>query len=67
LKGDEGSVTVPRILITNPDSLAVALQAQYYASQDILRKMLHDFPWLVFDEFHAYSPKQIPSSDVFCG
>jgi CRISPR-associated helicase Cas3 len=61
LKGDEGSVTVPRILITNPDSLAVALQAQYYASQDILRKMLHDFPWLVFDEFHAYSPKQIPS------
>ena len=51
----------PRVLVTNPDSLAVALQALYYNSESILREVIHRFPWLVFDEFHAYAPKQIPS------
>ncbi len=51
----------PRILVTNPDSLAVAMQALYYNGESILREVLHRFLWLVFDEFHAYSPKQIPS------
>lgn len=61
LKGEEGALPKPRILVTNPDSLAVALQALYYNSESILREVLHRFPWIVFDEFHAYAPKQIPS------
>jgi len=61
LKGEEDAPSKPRILVTNPDSLAVALQALYYNSESILREVLHRFPWIVFDEFHAYTPKQIPS------
>ncbi len=61
LKGEEDVPSKPRILVTNPDSLAVALQALYYNSESILREVLHRFPWIVFDEFHAYTPKQIPS------
>lgn len=61
LRGDGDLPGRPRILVTNPDSLAVALQALYYDSETILREVIHRFPWLVFDEFHAYTPKQIPS------
>lgn len=61
LQGEEGDPQRPKILVTNPDSLAVALQALYYNSETILREVLHRYPWLVFDEFHAYTPKQIPS------
>jgi CRISPR-associated helicase Cas3 len=61
LRGEEGTPNKPRIIVTNPDSLAVALQALYYNSAKILSEVLYRFPWLVFDEFHAYSPKQIPS------
>lgn len=51
----------PLILITNPDSLAVAMQMLYFESERILGEILHTFPWIVFDEFHAYEPKQIPA------
>jgi CRISPR-associated helicase Cas3 len=74
LKGEDGQAEQPRILVTNPDSLSVALQALYYNSEGILREVVHRFPWIVFDEFHAYSPKQIPSilflhalTDTFAG
>ena len=61
LRDEQGVPGKPRIIVTNPDSLAVALQALYYNSESILREVLHRYPWLVFDEFHAYTPKQIPS------
>lgn len=74
LRDEEGTPNRPRIIVTNPDSLAVALQALYYNSESILREVLFRFPWLVFDEFHAYTPKQIPSilflhalTDTFAG
>ena len=51
----------PLILITNPDSLAVAMQMLYFEAERILGEILHLFPWIVFDEFHAYAPKQIPA------
>lgn len=51
----------PLILITNPDSLAVAMQMLYFEAERILGEILHTFPWIVFDEFHAYAPKQIPA------
>jgi CRISPR-associated helicase Cas3 len=51
----------PLILITNPDSLAVAMQMLYFEAERILGEILHAFPWIVFDEFHAYTPKQIPA------
>lgn len=51
----------PLILITNPDSLAVAMQMLYFEAERIMGEILHAFPWIVFDEFHAYAPKQIPA------
>ncbi|HOR00376.1 MAG TPA: type I-D CRISPR-associated helicase Cas3' [Anaerolineae bacterium] len=74
LRDEVGSPGRPRVLVTNPDSLAVALQALYYNSESILREVIYRYPWVVFDEFHAYAPKQIPCilflhalSDAFAG
>lgn len=61
LQGEEGDSQRPKILVTNPDSLAIALQAIYSDSSRILGTVLNRYPWIVFDEFHAYAPKQIPS------
>lgn len=61
LHGEEATSQIPKILITNPDSLAIALQALYFNSPKILGSVLNLYPWIVFDEFHAYAPKQIPS------
>jgi len=61
LIGEDSEPRKPKVIVTNPDSLAIALQGLYYRSQDVLKEILHRYPWIVFDEFHAYAPKQIPS------